>query len=81
VKNKKPSIVEIEWGDAWGLNGWQSLQRLDEEHKPLPVVSVGFLFKKNRQGVTLVAGIAEDGTPLAAQFIPNGMIKKIKKVK
>jgi hypothetical protein len=80
-KKNKPSLVTVEWGDAWTVNGWQSISELDKEHSSMEVISAGFVFKKDKTGITICQGFSKNGTPLSAQFIPLGMIRKIKKVK
>lgn len=76
VKFKKPgTLVRVNWGDAWGASGWA--KDPESEHKPLGVVSVGFVIKHDKAGISLAEGMDEQGTWLGVGFIPAGMIVKV----
>lgn len=70
-------IVTVYWRDAHADNEIQKPEDVAAEHKPHMVYSVGFLFKKDKTGVTLVRDIDEDGALDGRLFIPRGMIEKI----
>jgi hypothetical protein len=77
VSYKKPgTLVRVNWGDAWGASGWAS----GTDHKPLPVVSVGFVIQHDEVGISLAEGRDAQGTWLGVGFIPNGMIAKVTKL-
>lgn len=84
----KGQLEVIEWYDAITESGWQS--EGDKEHEPSISMSVGWVLKENKAGVSLAPNI----TPIAGTFkmdttdqfgdvttIPKGMIKKRTKVK
>jgi hypothetical protein len=80
VKENKKELVWVEWGDAWGNAGWANPD--DDLHNPKLVVTVGFLYKNDKKGVTLFQGYdKESNQPLARTFIPAGMVSKIKKLR
>lgn len=81
-KNTGPSLVIVEWGDAWNASRWTSLEQAEVDHKPYVVKTVGWLLKSDKKGVSLVDSyVEEDMTPGGQHFIPRGMIRKITKVK
>lgn len=42
--------------------------------------SVGFVWKQDKKGISLSHSLAADGDSLCVQFIPAGMIKKVKRL-
>lgn len=50
-------------------------------HGPLVITNVGFLVKQDKVGVTLTAGLDENGNYAGNFFIPQGMLRKIKKIR
>lgn len=77
VKYKKPgTLVRVNWGDAWGASGWAA----GTDHRPLSVVSVGFVIEHDDIGISLAEGRDEHGTWLGVGFIPDGMIFKVTKL-
>lgn len=70
----------VTWGDAWGSTGWVRLEQAVKEHIPLSVTSVGFVLTNNKKGIQLTGSFDANGNPGGQQFIPRGMIIKIKKV-
>jgi hypothetical protein len=81
VKKQKPDLVIVTWEDAWGASGWVSLDRANADHRPLEVISTGFVVKADKKGVQLTSWFDENGNPSGQSFVPRGMITKIKKVK
>jgi len=76
VKKNKKTIALVEWNDAWANGGW--MKSID--HTPMVCVSLGEILNQDKAGLTLTSSRDENGTPGNVQFIPHGMIKKIKKV-
>lgn len=76
-KFKKPkTLVKVTWGDAWGSSGWSG-KDVSADHKPLIVVSVGFVAVHDARGISLASGIDENGSHVGVGFIPSGMIIKV----
>lgn len=63
------------------MSGWKSGDDLKKEHAPLLVTSIGFEFKRDKTGITIVKGFSEQNLPLDPSFIPAGCIKKVKRIK
>jgi hypothetical protein len=79
----KRKLVIVEWGDAWSAAAWAHQDDID--NTDCPVTSVGWLIKKDKNGVYL-AGTIEgkdlEGPNLGnRKFVPAGMIKKIREVR
>lgn len=81
MKNTKTSLIIVDWDDAWATSGWARLDAAAQDHRPLPVKSVGFLIKQDKTGVSIAGGFDVNGNPAGQHFIPKGMITKITKVK
>lgn len=80
IKNLKPDLVVVEWGDAWSTGAWMGELEPDDT-EPVIVKSVGFVEATSKSGITLVGRFTATGTPGVRSFIPKGMIRKITKVK
>jgi len=76
MKNKKLYIVT--WDDAWSGAAWRSNVEID--HSPVKVVSVGFLNKQDKTGISLFSRSDENGMSGNITFIPKGMIVKVQTV-
>ena len=72
-------IVEIEWVDSGGMTPiWESTEGL-EPLKPLPIVSVGYLWAAKKKSVVICQSLSAG--QVARRFvIPRGCIKKIRTV-
>ena len=78
---KEPKLVRVEWVDAAGSAAWVELDQIEMLKSITPVVCVGFLAKRTKDGVYLIMGYTagksvDEG--LQPFFIPQGMIKRIK---
>lgn len=74
---KKKPLVIVSWLDAYGRSGWSPRPHF-ENNSGIPVVSVGWLFQRDKKGITLVSGLcSENDQGVALQFIPHGMIHKV----
>lgn len=71
----------VEWGDAHSGARWVPKEDMAVTHGPLVITNVGFLVKQDKVGVTLTAGLDENGNFAGNFFIPTGMLRKIKKVR
>lgn len=73
-------LIEVTWGDAWGTNRWYDETSMPDA-KPVMCVSVGFLIKESKAGLTMAATKADNGDYTGVSFRPRGMIKKIRRLK
>lgn len=76
-----PDLVIVEWGDAWTSGKWSDD---DSSNEPVQVVTIGWVEKQDKKGITVVGRICNDDGELGTgvrSFIPAGMITKITKVK
>lgn len=81
VNYRKKEILEIEWDDTATSCGWKSDKFLERE-TPAPCRSVGYFIKQNKNCITIVKCVADgDKDGLNAQTIPNGCIKRIKRLR
>lgn len=82
---KADDLVIVEWDDAWSHDGWMGTEEaLEESKNKAKVISVGFVISKTKDSIALAQGrgLHRDQIGYAGIFnIPNGMIKKITKVK
>lgn len=51
----KYPLVYIEWDDHHSNDGWQA--EADVKHSPAPCRSVGWLYKEDEKGVTIVGSV------------------------
>lgn len=82
--NKKNQLVIVEWEDAWSSDGWLDSEVAQEEAKnQAKVVTVGYVIKHDKSGISLAQGVGlhKGQTGYSGIFnIPAGMIIKITKV-
>lgn len=75
----KYPVVEIRWGDAWGAPGWKHARDID--NTPMKCVTVGYLIKQDKHGITTAASLDESSDPGMVSFRPHGMITSVKVLK
>ena len=81
VNYRKREILEIEWDDTATTGGWKTSKYLEKE-VPAPCRSVGYFIKQNKNCITIAKCVSDnDGDCLDAQTIPDGCIKKIKRLR
>lgn len=80
MKEKKLELVVIEWEDSLHKSGWVFPEEAEKFHSPPKIENVGYVFKADKQGITLVNGVS-DTCYAGLFFIPRSQIKKIRKVK
>lgn len=74
-------LVEIQWLDATGADGWTTEKSLLKE-TPAIHNSVGYVIKENKEHITITMSFDEERESLGAWLlIPKSFIKKIKKLK
>ena len=76
-----PSVVLIEWGDAF-IEGDDFTQEEADNTVPVNRSTVGFLVSRNQHGYVLSTDIyANDDNEFAGRmFIPHGMVLSVKKL-
>ncbi len=65
-------LIYVEWEDAHANGGWQ--EKVD--HNPAPCWSIGYLYKEDRKGITLIgsgSGRSEESVG-NTQYIPKKYI-------
>ena len=72
-------IVEVNWVDANGNDGWVSLKRA-QTHNLAPTNSIGYIIKKNKRQITIAQSISGDAVDMILS-IPASCIKSIKELK
>lgn len=79
----KRQLVLVAWNDAWSAAAWAHQD--DITNLPSPVSSVGWLIKKDKNGVYLagtIEGADLEGPNLGSRtFIPAGMIRSLKVIR
>jgi len=75
----KKTLYIVTWHDAWGGSAWRNKSEID--HSPLRVVTVGFLNKRDKIGISLFSRTDENDVVGNISFIPNDMIVKVQTVK
>ena len=83
VNYKSKEILEVVWDDTATKSGWQSKSTLQKE-SPARCRTVGYFCKQNKNCFTVAKSIVdddEDEDGLDAQTIPNGCIKKIRRIR
>lgn len=74
-------VAIVEWIDAHASNDFQGDIEVLDLHKPRRVTSVGFVYKNDAIGVTLVRDEDDLREFDGRIFIPAGMIKKVKVIR
>lgn len=80
-KKIKVYPCEVEWVDATGHSGWQSV---DEalERKPVTMYTLGYVIEKTNKFLKLVRSVEDKGDDVGDVFtIPNDWVRKIKRLK
>ena len=75
---KRWQAVEVVWRDAHGGDlGWTNPENL--EHRPVKVRTVGMLYRRNRDGISVV--MSKVGAEIGAYiFIPSGWIESVEEL-
>ena len=84
MTNKKPSLVLVEWDDAYSNSMWHSDSEVDAEFHDYgwECVTVGYLIRETKTGITLAARASFTNKSWGLlQRIPRGMVKKITRIK
>lgn len=72
-------LMIVEWVDAHGAHGWMNLgEQMELELEPMKCKSVGFLYKEEKDYITLVQSTTGDLHINGYITIPKGWIKKKK---
>jgi hypothetical protein len=77
---KPPQMVCVTWEDASAPDDGPWAENKDHTYKPHMFESVGFLLYDGPDGITLTSSWS-DTIVAARDYIPRGMIHKIKKLK
>ena len=74
----KPLVI-VKWNDAYSPLGSEVTndENLDEAHKPLEMLTVGWLLRDNVKGLTLCAENCGDGDFRNRTFIPRSLVVSI----
>ena len=71
------SLVLVEWVDAHSRAEWLEPADALKEHKPITCFNVGWILKRDREGMTIYSSLNNNNDVSELTFIPGGMIKKI----
>jgi hypothetical protein len=80
TKKRKPlRLAIVEWHDAHASGDFEDDELLEDKHKPRRVQSVGWVWRYDKQGITLVACVDQDTPPDYDRrlFIPKGMVRRV----
>ena len=73
-------LVVVTWGDAHALSdSWGKFESKD--HKPRKVVSVGFVLREDKVGISICQSYDTEKHDDHALFVPAGMIQKVEDIK
>lgn len=76
----KYRLLKVTWLDAKSLPaGWKSVKKA-KKSKPAEIISVGYLVKKRKRSITLVASLTDDGDCDGDVVIPRDWITKTEKL-
>ncbi len=81
---KKYSLVIVHWVDSMSTRGWYSEQENEEKFKEVvSMISVGFLFKKDKNKIALVGSKDTQNPPMLNHYheIPIRAVISIKRLK
>lgn len=77
---KLPPLVLVTWEDASAPDEGAWVKNEDHAYKPQMFETVGFLLYEGPDGITLTSSWS-DTFVAARDFIPRGMVHKIKRLK
>lgn len=77
---KRPAVA-VWWGDAYIVE--EQFEEDDCPNEPAVQVTVGFLVKRDKKGVTLAMEYADDEPEQlrTRAFIPAGMIRRVQRLR
>jgi hypothetical protein len=81
VKKRFLPFVEVTWADSCSSNAWKSHDEALEWHGPVECSTVGYLFKRDKVGVTLAMSISKTGGVGGLWHVPNGMVKRVRRLR
>lgn len=71
-------VAIVTWHDAHASQDFQDSAEVTERHAPRLVRSVGFVYKRDRVGITIVRCTDDQDDFDGRLFIPAGMIKTVR---
>lgn len=71
-------VVEVVWHDAHGKDDFAALSDVLVDHKPRVVSSVGYLLKRDADGVTIARCLDDQDDVDGHLFVPTCMIVKVR---
>lgn len=77
LKNK--TLVAVTWNDAHG-NALGEFAAHEIPHAPYVWTTIGFLLRRDDQGVSLASELGAEGNYRGVNFIPQGMILSVKEL-
>jgi hypothetical protein len=72
---RRSSIIQVDWTDAAGAQGWKDIS---EDEGLVKCSSVGFLLHKKKDHLTLATGLSNEHSSNARECIPIKWIQRIK---
>lgn len=79
---KKFPLVIVEWNDACSNGGWRLATDAIREHKPVAVVTVGWLLRRTLRSVLVAQSYQPaDDRVTDTIAIPNGMVRRVRTVR
>lgn len=73
-------VVVVTWHDAHETSG-DFATAADIDHTPKTQHTVGFLLRSDRVGVTIATERSDDGGYRTTNFIPRGMIVRVRRLR
>lgn len=77
-------MVEVEWIDPGGVNGWHSAAEAEEAWTKVqePIHSLGYLLEDSERGVSIVGGYGRNGEMLDnSTTIPRANVVKVTRLR
>lgn len=72
----------VKWDDAYSPLGSEVTndENLDEVHKPLEMLTVGWLLRDNLKGITICSENCGDGDYRNRTFIPRALVTSVRRL-
>ena len=74
-------MVEVEWIDSGGREGWHDLQFALDSLDRFGCISVGYLIADDERGVVIAQGTGELGTILSSMAIPRACVVAVHRLR
>ena len=78
---RKFPLCRVTWVDSASTRGWNTLEEIRKDHRPVECETVGYLVVRSRRMLSLVQSVSEFGRAAETISIPASCVRKVRKLK